>query len=182
MYQVNLLDMTKIAHTLIAVLPYPIITAVDMTVGNGFDTLFLAQHFPTVYGFDIQEQAIEKTKIKLVDYPNVQLILADHCDIAKYVKNVDLFVFNLGWLPNSDKRYQTKAPHTKMTLDNCLPLLSKTGIICILCYNGDAEQRLETATVRNWALSQTTLLCQEVQMTQIPHAPVLLMIGKKIND
>ncbi|MDN6436144.1 methyltransferase domain-containing protein, partial [Lentilactobacillus parabuchneri] len=40
-------------------------TVVDCTVGNGHDTLFLANLVGTdgtVYGFDIQPQAIENTK------------------------------------------------------------------------------------------------------------------------
>ncbi len=35
---------------------------VDMTMGNGHDTLFLAQISQFVYAFDIQKQALETTQ------------------------------------------------------------------------------------------------------------------------
>lgn len=35
--------------------------AVDMTCGNGNDTLFLAQHAGFVYAIDISQEAITKT-------------------------------------------------------------------------------------------------------------------------
>ena len=41
---------------------------IDATVGNGNDTLFLAQlvgESGKVFGFDIQEEAIERTKARL---------------------------------------------------------------------------------------------------------------------
>ncbi len=44
--------------------------AIDATVGNGFDTLFLAQRVGSqglIFGFDIQEQAIASTRKRLAD-------------------------------------------------------------------------------------------------------------------
>lgn len=43
---------------------------IDATCGNGFDTLFLAQHVPKghVYGFDIQQQAIDNTAKKIKSF------------------------------------------------------------------------------------------------------------------
>ena len=38
---------------------------VDATMGNGHDTLFLAKLAKQVYAFDIQEQAVEKTRQRL---------------------------------------------------------------------------------------------------------------------
>ena len=42
-------------------------TVVDATMGNGHDTLFLAQLARQVYAFDIQEQAVEKTRQRLAE-------------------------------------------------------------------------------------------------------------------
>ena len=42
---------------------------IDCTVGNGYDTLFLAKNVGLkgkVYGFDIQDTAIKSTKEKLI--------------------------------------------------------------------------------------------------------------------
>ena len=40
---------------------------VDMTMGNGFDTLFLANISKYVYSFDINKQALENTYEKVKD-------------------------------------------------------------------------------------------------------------------
>ena len=39
--------------------------AVDFTCGQGFDTLFLAQHYNNVVAFDIQEDAISQSKQRI---------------------------------------------------------------------------------------------------------------------
>jgi Trans-aconitate methyltransferase len=41
--------------------------AVDATMGNGNDTAFLAGLAQKVYAFDVQEQALEKTRQRLSD-------------------------------------------------------------------------------------------------------------------
>ena len=50
----------------------------DMTMGNGFDTLFLANISKFVYSFDINKQALENTYEKVKDKDNVKLILDNH--------------------------------------------------------------------------------------------------------
>ena len=42
--------------------------AIDATVGNGYDTLFLAEHFNKVIGIDIQPLAIKRSKEKTKDF------------------------------------------------------------------------------------------------------------------
>ena len=123
----KLLDIVEINHLILEKLTY-IKVAVDMTVGNGFDTLFLLEHFPNVIGFDIQPQAIEITKAKC-NCDRLTLILNDHYNFDKYLDKADLFVFNLGWLPNSNKEIVTDADHTVKTLDKCIKHLNPKGII-----------------------------------------------------
>ena len=59
---------------------------VDATMGNGHDTLFLAKLAKQVYAFDIQEQAVEKTRQRLAEagLDNAQLILAGHETLDQY--------------------------------------------------------------------------------------------------
>ena len=54
--------------------------AVDATMGNGNDTAFLAGLAKKVYAFDVQEQALEKTRQRLSDLEieNAELILDGH--------------------------------------------------------------------------------------------------------
>ena len=40
--------------------------AIDATLGNGYDTLFLSEHYKKVIGIDIQELAIKRSKAKWV--------------------------------------------------------------------------------------------------------------------
>ena len=53
---------------------------VDATMGNGNDTAFLAGLAKKVYAFDVQEQALEKTRQRLSDLEieNAELILDGH--------------------------------------------------------------------------------------------------------
>ena len=61
--------------------------AVDATMGNGNDTAFLAGLAKKVYAFDVQEQALEKTRQRLSDLEieNAELILDGHENLDHYV-------------------------------------------------------------------------------------------------
>lgn len=113
---------------------------VDATCGNGFDTLFLcnvAGHTGCVTAFDIQVDAIEKTKKLLKEnlkYDNYHLINDSHEFINKYVSSVDACIFNLGYLPQSDKNVKTSGDTTVKAIDSVLSLLSKDGRIYIASY------------------------------------------------
>lgn len=76
---------------------------VDATMGNGYDTIYLANLVGSegrVYSFDVQEEAIKSTS-KKVDRDSLQdrvkLILDGHENIDKYInEEVSCVVFNLG--------------------------------------------------------------------------------------
>ena len=87
---------------------------VDATMGNGHDTLFLAQLAKQVYAFDIQEQAVEKTRQRLAeaDLDNAQLILAGHETLDQYTDHFKAAIFNLGYLPSADKSVITRPATT----------------------------------------------------------------------
>ena len=117
------------------------INFVDATCGNGFDTLFLCKLAGSnghVSAFDIQEQAIERTKNMLetnLDFVNYNLIKDSHEFINKYVKDeLDAALFNLGYLPFSDKMVTTKPDTTVNAIANLLPILKPDGRIYITTY------------------------------------------------
>ena len=58
---------------------------VDATMGNGNDTAFLAGLAKKVYAFDVQEQALEKTRQRLSDLAieNAELILDGHENLER---------------------------------------------------------------------------------------------------
>ena len=85
----------------------------DFTMGNGYDTEFLCRLVPegTVYAFDVQPAALESTRSRLEAFglTNAQLLLVSHADAARYIKGpLNGGMFNLGWLPGSDRTVFTR--------------------------------------------------------------------------
>ena len=171
------MNLTEINHLLLAQLKH-IEVAVDMTVGNGYDTLFLIQHFPKVIGFDIQKQAIESTKEKCSDYTPT-LIVDDHFNVDKYLSKADLFVFNLGWLPNSDKHICTSSYSITKTLDKCISLLNENGVISIISYQGDESQLRESIEIENWISDNKHLFVQKFSLPNSQNPPILYLLELK---
>jgi len=157
--------------------------AVDATVGNGHDTVFLAKHVKTVYGFDVQAQAIEHTKklCKEHDVDNVELFLDTHANIKDYVNEpIDAAMFNLGYLPNSDKSITTKATSTIKAIEELCSLLTKGGVITITIYIGHKEGQLEQVALEDFLQkmdpSYTVIRYQHVNR---PSAPYTVCIQKR---
>lgn len=123
---------------------------VDATVGNGMDTLFLAQlvgESGQVFGFDIQEAAINKTKQRLLDNDctsRVQLFLTGHENVREVLPpsargQVAGAIFNLGYLPGGDKSIVTTPKTTIAAIEQLCDLLKKEGIIVLVIYHGHEE-------------------------------------------
>lgn len=120
---------------------------VDATMGNGFDTLFLGSlvgETGHVYAFDIQQQALLNTK-QLVANSDVHchyhLILDGHQMIQNYIPQhvqVGGAIFNLGYLPQSDKSITTKGDTTIQALEQLLTRLRLNRLVCLVVYAGHA--------------------------------------------
>lgn len=83
--------------------------ALDATVGKGNDTLKLLKAVGDegfVYGFDVQKDALNTAEELLKDFKNYKLILDSHENIDK-IEKFDLVIYNLGYLPGSDKKITT---------------------------------------------------------------------------
>ncbi|HCS93638.1 MAG: class I SAM-dependent methyltransferase [Bavariicoccus seileri] len=118
-------------------------TVVDATVGNGHDTLFLAQLVKTgkVIGFDIQENALKKAQAlldeNLRDASNVHLIQSSHENISDYIKTeITAVIYNLGYLPGGDHSIITKFEPLVRSLISAIQLLKPKGIVSIMSYRG----------------------------------------------
>src|SRR5690625_3075486 len=121
-------------------------TVVDATCGNGHDTLFLSELVGDdgrVYAIDIQKQAIERTKERLAEHgrSNVHLIHDSHANLYRYLDTepkeiIGAAIFNLGYLPKSDKTIITKADSTIEAIKKLLAHLKKRGIIVLVVYHG----------------------------------------------
>ncbi|GGC81018.1 rRNA methyltransferase [Thalassobacillus devorans] len=123
-------------------------TAVDATCGNGHDTQFLSNlvgETGYVYGFDIQDAAIASTKAKLTEqqFNRVTLIHDSHKEVSRYIKpeHTRLLkgaIFNLGYLPGSDKTVVTTPTSTLTALEHLLELLQPEGVVVLVVYHGHA--------------------------------------------
>lgn len=120
--------------------------AVDMTMGNGYDMLFLAQNSKFVYGFDIQKPALENTLnlLKKHNINNTKCILDSHENILKYVTYFKYVIYNLGYLPNGDKTITTYYQSTLDSLALVLDHIDDQGIVFLMVYPGHLEGSKES--------------------------------------
>ena len=121
-------------------------TVVDATMGNGHDTLFLAEQVGgegRVYAFDIQEEAVESTRKLLEEHhiaDRVTLFCRSHADLSEAVPpGLSAAVFNLGWLPGGDHRITTRCASTERAVLSALDCLKPGGIVTICAYPGHEE-------------------------------------------
>lgn len=89
-------------------------TVVDATLGNGHDTLMLCElvgETGRVIGFDIQPDAVERTRERLADagmLSRCTLYAEGHEHLSeRVITPIRTATFNLGWLPGGDKRITT---------------------------------------------------------------------------
>ncbi|NGX63865.1 MAG: Ribosomal RNA small subunit methyltransferase H [Candidatus Anoxychlamydiales bacterium] len=134
--------------------------AIDATTGNGHDSLFLAtilSKLGRLYCIDIQKKAIDSTTILLKkkltkkEFQNISIIHTSHEDLQKIVEDeVNLIVYNLGYLPTSDKKIITKAKSTINSIKSALAILAKKAAISIMSYVGHAEGEKEYIAIRDF--------------------------------
>ena len=123
-------NIVKRVHEL-ALTPIKKEVAIDATIGNGYDTLFLREHYKKVIGIDIQPLAIKRSKEKLKDFENVEIYLDDFNNIANY-KYANTIIFNLGFLPGSNRKVKTQDYTSDKAILNAYNILD--GILLIACY------------------------------------------------
>lgn len=186
-----LVPSVKYSHVLLAETIKAGDTVIDATVGNGFDTLFLADLVgPTgqVIGFDIQEQALAVTSDKLATQgltEQVTLLLKGHEEVATVLADDQLIqgaIFNLGYLPKADKSIITQSETTLPAIETIMAHLSPGGRIVIVIYHGHpggvAEKEAVLAFVE--AIPQTHFnVLSYGFINQKNHPPLLICIEKK---
>src|ERR1700750_3251229 len=87
--------------------------AVDATVGNGYDTLFLAHRVGSrgrVLGFDVQKGALNGAP-QILQFAGtldrVTLLLENHAEVGRHLahdQRVQGAMFNLGFLPRGNRQ------------------------------------------------------------------------------
>jgi Putative rRNA methylase len=120
--------------------------AVDATCGNGHDTKFLLSLTDRVIACDVQEAAITATR----ERTGMEPLLCCHAELPLQIAEpVKLAVYNLGYLPGSDKALTTRLETTLTSVERFLPKV--TGAISITCYPGHDEGAREEEALLEWA-------------------------------
>lgn len=178
--------LTQRAQQAVAAVLAPGDRAIDATMGNGHDTLFLARQVAPVgqvAAFDIQAAALLNTQQRLDDAGLLTIARLYHCDHDQMLQQlpddwregVSAVMFNLGYLPGGDKTVITQATSTIAALHQALQLLRPGGLLSVLLYRGHAGAGAEADAVTRWL--QTLSPDHRLQVVESP-GPVLFLARK----
>lgn len=163
---------------------------VDMTCGNGHDTVFLASHMPDdaqLYAFDIQACAVAGTQTRIreagLEHKHICCRQGSHDELlAQLNVALDVVLFNLGYLPSGDHAVHTQGEITIKAIKIGLHKLAKNGIIMIAAYPGTAAGKEEAVAVQHFL---QTVPQQEFDVSmwqpvnQVHDPPILYMAQKR---
>ena len=161
--------------------------AVDFTMGNGNDTLFLSNAVGKdgrVYAFDIQEAALESTRARLVSEnapENYTLICASHHRVKEFVKEpIKAGMFNLGYLPGAAHSVTTLRETTMAAVQAAIELLLPDGVLIIAVYPGHEEGSLEGDMLREYfkTTSRFKICPSEFRILNSPSSPYFFLVEK----
>jgi hypothetical protein len=190
MTPISLLDT---AHGVVREYIRPGDLAVDATLGNGHDALFLAQCVGPaghVFGFDIQQQALGNSYQRLLDHDlqnRATFYLASHAEMSARLPSrchgrLRAVMFNLGYLPGADKALITQTESTLTALHAACELLAEFAAITVLAYPGHIGGDRETEALARWcgSLPQDRFNWRIVHsIHHKPAAPRLFVIRKQ---
>ena len=163
-------------------------TAVDFTMGNGNDTLFLSKTVGKegkVYAFDVQKEALVSTRAHLEANgapENYTLICASHHRVKEFVSEpIKAGMFNLGYLPRSGKKTVTTMRETTLpAVVAALELLAPDGVLIVAIYPGHEEGALEGEMLREYfsTLSKYRICPSEFRILNSPTSPYFFLVEK----
>lgn len=171
---------------------------VDGTCGNGHDTFFLAECLRRldlggqcpIYSFDVQESALAAARRLLADMPEhgATFLLADHAALRQSlaergVTEIILAVYNLGFLPGSDKSLTTNAARTLPSLTEAAALMLPGGLLCVHAYGGHGGGLDELTAVDSWfcGLAADTWQAARYEMCNKGRNPEALFLARRRN-
>lgn len=163
---------------------------VDMTCGNGHDTVYLASGMSdraVLYAFDIQPCAIENTQIAVaaahLEKKNIIYKLGSHDDLLNEIaKPIDIAVFNLGYLPSGNHELHTNTETTLKACKICLNKIAINGIIIIVSYPGTEAGAEECCRLQEFLQEvpqQVFHVSQWQPLNQVNDPPVLYIVQKR---
>jgi tRNA G37 N-methylase Trm5 len=186
------LPLTELTHQLLQKHVQEGDCVLDATAGNGHDSLFLLDLVKTkgrIFSFDIQQAALDATRKLTQRHPDadrIECIHASHVFMERHIPEefigaISAVVFNLGYLPGSDKSIITRTSSTLEALDAACRVICTGGVIAVMAYPGHAGGDQEAAAVKQW--------CEEREYPQFqitlylnrpenPAAPMLFFLRK----
>lgn len=159
--------LTKIAHQYLQSVLRSGDLAIDATAGNGHDSAACAACIHPggqLHYIDCQASAIAATEQRLAHIPSLQCRLApylgDHAEVlaslhAHYAGQAKAIIFNLGYLPGSDKSIQTQPHSTLHALNAAQQLLHPKGLLLVTAYRGHPGGQEEANCVGQWMQEAT---------------------------
>ena len=189
-------------HELLAEVVSPGDLVVDLTAGNGHDTLKLAHLVGPggqVIAFDIQQSALDATRTRLTEMTlpvrdncvpckalerqaGIDLVLGSHAFFADVVPSNPVGVIaNLGYFPGGDKTLITLPTSTLAALQVACEALVVGGRMAIAVYSGHPGGDVEAEAVSHFfsELNQDNFQVLLIRVQNRPQAPFLLVAEKK---
>lgn len=189
-------------HELLAETIEPGQLAVDLTAGNGYDTLMLSQQVGgtgQVIAFDIQAQALQSTRQRLQEHgaivrmwpadgevippaAGVDLIEAGHENLQAYLPaKPQGIVANLGYYPSGDRQIVTQPQTTLQALQQSCKVLAPGGRLAVVVYTGHPGGHDEGMAVSTFfsGLSDCEFQVLQLKVVNRPEAPYLLVAEKR---
>lgn len=163
-------------------------TAVDATVGNGFDTCFMSRllgESGQLTGFDVQQSALEATRRRLESegLSNVKLLRRGHETLGEVFEenSVSAAMFNLGYLPRHDHKIITQAKTSVQAIRSAMKVLKPGGVMTVLAYRGHDGSQEEFEAVERLLLDEGKHYdLQQVDSTPAKStSPILFVLRKQ---
>ncbi|MBW6512569.1 MAG: rRNA methyltransferase [Desulfuromonadaceae bacterium] len=194
----QLTHMVSWAHRLLAEVLQPGDLAVDLTSGNGHDTLFLWRQVGvtgTVLSFDLQPRALTASAQRLraegavvacgeggdAATAGVRFILADHAQVNDYlIAAPQAAIANLGFLPGGDQTLVTRPQSTLAALRALCARLVGGGRIAVVAYIGHPGGREEGELVERFCAELPPEQWRTIKLTTLNRrdAPWLMVLEK----
>ena len=163
------------------------LTFIDATCGMGNDSLFMASLLNNngkLICYDIQDIAINTTRnlLESNDFFNVVYHLQSHENFNENEAN--LIIYNLGYLPTTDKKITTNVESTINSIKNAIKITSSKEdyLIIIVVYPGHAEGKIESDTVDDFVynLPSKNFLVSKYMNYNRPSSPYIITISKNL--
>ncbi|MBR4205404.1 MAG: class I SAM-dependent methyltransferase [Clostridia bacterium] len=163
--------------------------AVDFTMGNGYDTVFLSKTVGgsgEVTAFDIQPAALlsAERNLRASGCPNNwRLICASHERANEFVRGpIKAGMFNLGYLPGSGKKELTTMRSTTLpAVERALEMLGEDAVLLVAVYPGHPEGAAEGEELGRYfaSLSRFRYSIAQFRMLNSPSSPFFIVCETK---